>query len=754
MSDTFFSNDNVEYLYSLVRGKIHDQTNKNLDHYPKYKTNMAPLMEKVYSSADGNHKQDILYLNKKAVSGIVPFFRQLVNKKTTKLTTGGYGIHHPIVSNYSPNNAVNPNPQRSMMENPISSNSTYDSNLEMTIMKRKDNVSNYMDNAQKERDILDRNMNPNSSNGQLPDFSIDATDDNTHISRDYESLMHKRNNELSVRQNTNPPTPAEVEEFQNQIKLQNFTQSVPRNNDNTGYKLDSFDLDNNLARDLGQPLYNNLDSLSDSPEDIKKLHEKLQKGRQDDIGQYQTYQQQQQEMLQVDDETKQDYLKKQLQTQMTNMDQVGSYLERRNRAGVNIQNDGLNINPDQLYGPVQIEQTKTKGREAENNILQHVDNQQYFYNQLPGDNEKFNNYLDGLREGKGQYGKRNYMETDHYVTVNSDDRLWENDAENRYNFVVHFNSSDFSNGASVPRSFKNIVSIELLKLIIPQDHHPMPFDHRLYIDFLSFPYLSLHIDEIDGVFYGTSNSTAKAFEHVVFDKEYTSETLTSEQITNEHSTSGVKHKFAKQYKRGHYALCPMYDEKKIYYHTPKASLNRMTIRLLTSDGKVLSPLNDHLKLSAIVFETVADKELTGTLGFPRTAGQNTIKITTVNYFSNRTFRIGDKLLIKNYTVTSSADNDVRFQEFINRAEGHYIINLDEEVTGASANEGWFNNIYISPPGEIDYSTGTLDATTYYTATPTVSDYGDILNTSLQMHLMFRITVREDESRNILQPHNI
>ena len=93
-------------------------------------------------------------------------------------------------------------------------------------------------------------------------------------------------------------------------------------------------------------------------------------------------------------------------------------------------------------------------------------------------------------------------------------------------------------------------------------------------------------------------------------------------------------------------------------------------------------------------------------------------------------------------------------DFINRENGHYIINLDQEVTGASQNEGYINNIYISPPGDINMITGALDTSTYYTVSPTVTTYGDLLNMSLQMHAMFRIVIREDESRSILHPHNI
>ena len=735
----FLSNSNTDYIYGLVRDKVLQQTNYDLDTSAKYHSNMKPLMKKVYSSIDEHNRNDLTLLNKKAVSNIIPFFRNLAQKKMK--SNQGYGIPEQITTNYSPNIGINP------INNPISSNSQYNSNLEMTLMKDRNDASDQMNRLQKERNSFNRELNPQQS--QIPDFRTEININNTNISQEYDNLLQNRDNELK-QDNGNNPSPAEIEAFQNQIKVENFN-NTPRNTQPTGFELESFDFDDNMSRDVGDSLYNNLESLG-SDKDIAKLHEQLQHNRQDDIGDYQLYQKQQQEMKQVEDETKTMTIQEQMQ--MTSMDQMGSYLERRSRAGINTQQSSMGMKPADLYSPVQIDNMQKAANDNDKQILQHVDNQSYFINRLPDENALFNKYLDGLREGKDQYGMRNYIETNHYLTINGEDRLWENDAENRYDFVVHFNSSDYTNGAAVTRGYKNIVAIELLKLIVPQDHFPLPFDHRLFIEFLSFPFLSLHIDELDGVYDGTNNSVSRAFDHLVFDKEYMTELMTSEQITNELNTSGVKHKYSRQFKRGHYALKPMCGGTKIYYHTPKASLNRMTVKLLTSEGRLLNTLNDHLKITAIEFEAVSNQELKSSNGFPRTTGQQIIKITTTNYFNNRTFKIGDKIRIKNYTISSSASNEAQFQAFINREEGHYIINLDEEENGASVNEGYINTIFISPPGDIDFSTGTLDTNTYYTVSPTVSDYGDLINTTLQMHLMFKITIREDKTRNIMHPHNI
>lgn len=746
--DNFFSDKNTDLIYGIVRDKILQQTNYDIDSSSKYYSNMTPLMKKVYNSIDQNNRGDLLYLNKTALSTIVPFFSKTANKKTRQNSTQGYGIPNQITSNYTPNTALNP--RNNIMENPISSNGQYNSNVELTLMKNKEDVGSQMDKLQNERNALNKNLTPEQ---QIPDFNLNMDTNNSNIANEYQNLVQKRDNYGQSFTQKSPPSPQDLESFQNQIKDFNFSQSTPQNNKPTGFQMESFDFDANVGQDLGQPLYENITSLNESDKDIKQLHEMLQQNRQDESYQYKVYQQQEQEMKQNQDATK--IMTLQEQTQLTSMDEVGSYLERRSRAGINTNNkNSVGSKPADIYSPVQISEMQNSASEQEQRILQHVDNQSYFVNKLPEENQLFQKFLEGLREGYDQFGKRDYIETTHYVTINSQDRLWENNAENRYDFVVHFNSSDYTTGAAVTKNFKNIVAIELIKLIIPQDFNPIPFDQRLYIDFLSYPYLSLHIDELDGVYNGTNNTTTRAFEHLVFDKEYTSTVLTNEQITSEHTTSGIKHKFSNQYKRGYFALKPACEAKKVYYHTPKASLNRLTIKLLTSEGIILNTLYDHLEILTIAYESTSNQELKLTNGFPRTNGQNIIKITTVNYFTNKIFRIGDKIKIKNYTVSSSGTNDAKFQNFINRYEGHYIINLDENETGVSQNEGYLNNLFIAPPGDIDYSTGALDTSTYYTATPTVSNPGNLINISLQMHLMFKITTREDKSRNVLHPFNI
>ena len=68
--------------------------------------------------------------------------------------------------------------------------------------------------------------------------------------------------------------------------------------------------------------------------------------------------------------------------------------------------------------------------------------------------------------------------------------------------------------------------------ILPQDSTVVPFDSRVYIDILQYPYLLLNIPELDDVFRGT-NSINKAFSVLIFDKQNDSQVFSSDYITSD-----------------------------------------------------------------------------------------------------------------------------------------------------------------------------------------------------------------------------
>ena len=360
-----------------------------------------------------------------------------------------------------------------------------------------------------------------------------------------------------------------------------------------------------------------------------------------------------------------------------------------------------------------------------------------------------------------------YIEKVHYININSVDRLWEQNAESRYNFKIFFNQNSTYAGAAINQQYKNIVSVELVSAILPMDTSLNTFDTRIYAGIMKYPYLLLRIDELDNVFKGTNNWTDRAFSTLLFDKVYHTNTLSSDYVsgvTTSIVNSTPKTGFTPEYMRGFMKFNPAYFEKKKFYNNPLASLSRMSISITDPRGNFINSQSDVLSLSNIAFTSNLavignSLEISASNAFPYVNQSNykMIKLTSTSTFSNRLFRIGDNVLIKEFTsnVSLSAANNSAFNTFINRSEGHYIVNLDLESSADGGNKSFIQNLYISPPGE--YSVTSNSVAGYYDETTlnfTGATYGSLINLDLQTHLLFRIVTRDPDTEKVLKPINV
>jgi hypothetical protein len=364
-----------------------------------------------------------------------------------------------------------------------------------------------------------------------------------------------------------------------------------------------------------------------------------------------------------------------------------------------------------------------------------------------------------------------YIEKVHYININSVDRNWQaSTSETRYNFQVKFNQNqDYSGGATVSNMYRNIISVELVSGIMPMDSFVQPFDTRIYMGLSRYPYLLLRIEELDNVFRGTNNWVDKAFSTMIFDKVFYTNTLSTDYISgysgfNSIVQSTPRQGFAGEYLRGFMKYNPAYFEKKKFYNNPLASLNRMSIEITDPRGNFVNTQNDVLDISNIQFTgnvaTVTLTELLPTFAWPfSTQGlYSYVKLTTSTYFSNRLFRVGDRIIIKNFAGATDV-NGAAFTSFINRDEGHVIINLDLETNGAANtnNRGFINNLYIAPPGIMDANNQTVDPATYFASRVifgTVTNWGRLIDVDLQTQLLFRIVTRDPDTSGTLQPINV
>jgi len=364
-----------------------------------------------------------------------------------------------------------------------------------------------------------------------------------------------------------------------------------------------------------------------------------------------------------------------------------------------------------------------------------------------------------------------YIEKVHYININSVDRNWvDNVTETRYNFQVKFNQNqEYQGSATISNMYRNIVSVELVSAVMPMDAYIDPFDTRIYMGLSRYPYLLLRIEELDNVFKGTNNWVDKAFSTMIFDKVFYTNTLSSDYISGYSGFTSIvqstpRQGFAGEYLRGFMKYNPAYFEKKKFYNNPLANLNRMSINITDPRGNFVNVQKDILDITAIAFTgnvaAVNGTELLPTYAWPRStqSSYSYVKITTTTYFSNRLFRVGDRIIIKNF-AGATGTNGSRFTSFINRDEGHVIINLAVETsnTTAATNRGFINEIYIAPPGDMDSTNNTVDPATYYdnnVTFGTVTNYGRLIDVDMQTQLLFRIVTRDPDTSGTLNPINV
>ena len=367
-----------------------------------------------------------------------------------------------------------------------------------------------------------------------------------------------------------------------------------------------------------------------------------------------------------------------------------------------------------------------------------------------------------------------YRERVNYIIVNSVDRDWANSSrETRYNFKVNFKPNSTHAGAGILDLYRNVTSVELVNALIPQDCVNLPFDSRVYIDILNFPYLLLQIPEFSDVFRGTNSHNDRAFSVLIFDKQHDSSVLSMDFISGSNTSivnTSPTTQFYREYRKTFYKYTPAYFEKKVYDNMPLASLSHMTLILNTPAGENLNSLDDVLAISTVQPSTVLGSigntlEYDTATSYPNDATNNNrayVRIQTSSSFSSKLFRLGDLIKIEGYAVTGAAAYNSTFTQFINREEGHYILNLDQSnitLSNSNANQGYISNLYIAPPGDLNATLSGLNGSTYYMSASNI-DFGNytssakLINTALQTHYLFKITTREGDVRNVVNPMNV
>jgi len=368
-----------------------------------------------------------------------------------------------------------------------------------------------------------------------------------------------------------------------------------------------------------------------------------------------------------------------------------------------------------------------------------------------------------------------YAERTNYIVINSLDRDWFNTDETRYHFRVNFRPNSSYTGAGIQDLYRNVTSVELVNALIPQDCVNIPFDTRIYIDILNFPYLLLQIQEFSDVFRGTNSHNDRAFSVLVFDKQHDSSVLSLDYIsgaTDSIVQSAPKTQFYREYRKTFYKYTPAYFEKKVFFNQPLASLPHMTINLTTPAGENLYTDSDVLKIAQVATSNLSNVttglEYSKAVGYPGDAStvradRQYIRIQTESAFSNKMFRLGDLIRIQGFDCNASLSvYNGRFNDFMNRESGHYILNTDYCNVAvpniAAVNQGYTTNIYIAPPGDLNATNTGVNPSTYYSnlvsSNPWVQTDSKLININLQTHLLFKINTREGDISPLNKAMNV
>ena len=352
------------------------------------------------------------------------------------------------------------------------------------------------------------------------------------------------------------------------------------------------------------------------------------------------------------------------------------------------------------------------------------------------------------------------------IMVSSLDRDWYNRSdEDIYNFEVKLGSSGSNDATSsenflmVNYKFKNVVSVALERLIV--DNRKFNIEYTdVNRDFADYPYLAVSVDNLDSLVYGTNETSSQALGIMVAKTpimvsslgdcahyEFTNIVSNPKQFYNNPlaSLNKLNIKIKNPIGQAPNSVKDVLDVTKFGYHIP---LKTYTVTITSTgtpntyqvSGSTTSAINVDIpgtdafdidtdngvtvtfshttgyavgdKLQFSVLDSTILNSISTISGSNEITpgGTNTTKefitIQTETYFYEEEFKEGDIIQFKNFnfTVDAGTKNAPQFKEFINRKEGHRIINTANSTSDSSK---LHNFIRIPVPQEINRAEDAL-----------------------------------------------
>jgi len=347
-----------------------------------------------------------------------------------------------------------------------------------------------------------------------------------------------------------------------------------------------------------------------------------------------------------------------------------------------------------------------------------------------------------------------YREVEYNLVMNSKDRNWlQNTQQNRYNFVIQFNTISKPQGAGyqphVQNRLRNISRIEFVKailpiegltVVLPRDCSGSSVTNPFY-SVMALPSINVLVDELQGNNIGTTNSIDNSLAVCQYDATWRSD----------YSDSSLSRGFA--------LFIPKFMKaQRIYTPAPLANLQTLSFRIQDPEDNILSDIPDAALLGSIAMSISANDS---TSCYRDTSGEY-IFLNTKTWFSLWAFKQLDRIVVQGLTFTSGRQpaGGIAFLEWLQGAVGHTVVgiaygdNLNTIVDGANdvgyANWIIIRNRFTDPTQDgistLQYFTGSSandailnqDLATY----PSEYQTGGVLNLSRQVQLTLRVITRE------------
>ena len=886
----FFQEENKDLLYNLCKDEIYKEKQYNIDESRKYYKTFGEIMKIVYKHSPNKH--DMVTLNKEVLSKTIPYLNQEIESKKLKskpmlppqvrqtqqaqssqmLVNQSPQFNNTLPVSFRPDSTPIEQKQKGVNQEYEAMMNSRDAMFQKAKPAPVDFTVNSNDNLESAQNLYQKNLDTRAE----IDRQFDIGNKPKNLDTQFQPNINQGiDSNKAILKPTNPNLNSTTSNIQNkgQIATQDNKVVLP-DGPPANMKVQDFEMSDTLIQQLHQntePEANLKLDLNTYQEennnvDPKILLERMQQENQKQDAEFFKVQQSRDNFAEAQKEAN---LNLELGKQQQDLDNQIQESKFQDSLTYKIDQKMNAINVDELKG-----QLDKKSEEFNRDDLPKAnDIEAISTNDVYEENKLFASLKEKL------FQERKYVNKENLVIINSADRDWFNTShENRYNFQVRFNPDADSKDCGIQNIFKNIVSFEIIRVLLPVENFKIPFDNRIFVDYKSLPYVVLKIDEIEGLYNGTNSNTNKSFAQLLWDKDQTAEVLNDTSLLYNGKT------YARQLKRGFSSMAPMSFEKKTFYPTPLSSLNRLTISLETPYGSSIQNYPDTLSIKNINFvkttslvlddiaadddrfrangtisgsgavdlvllneysndrglpakvdftfddnsfnsktftvtgldanngtiteditgpgpastvsttktfvkiikircnaapgsgnlkigsQAVSDRtstlELLPSTGFPNTAETKKyyVEIEINHGFQNRIFKIGDNIVIKgNSTATflkTFTETNVDFKSFLERDSGHFIINLEKEFIGS--NQGYITKMYIAPPGDFDTSAATPAMVANSLSSQTadsvnlvdVNAKAKLINKSLQTHLTFKITTREEDIHSHMLSSNV